>query len=293
MHSYLRAIGFSEINSEYEMEKLLDDLFRTYEKHDAVKLEGEHRAFVEMTKSFGPDMGIKLCGELDEHGFHRQFYFPFLKGSGITTSEEVMVEKKVNGNCFTGVCDDGRVGISLIFYLQNPVEFLKENVLNHLKGQKITTTFTGLSLNGMILLPLEKNEEKRELRKEYFSTRSSLVSAAKNGNQDAIENLTLEDMDIYGMLSRRIQKEDLFSIVETSFMPYGMECDQYQILGTINFYTKVYNGCTKEAVYQMNLECNGMNFDICINQKDLMGEPEVGRRFKGKVWLQGKINFPK
>ncbi len=95
------------------------------------------------------------------------------------------------------------------------------------------------------------------------------------------------------MLSRRIQKEDLFSIVETSFMPYGMECDQYQILGTINFYTKVYNSYTKETIYQMNLECNGMNFDICINQKDLMGEPDVGRRFKGKIWLQGNINFPK
>ena len=42
----------------------------------------------------------------------------------------------------------------------------------------------------------------------------------------------------------------------------------------------------------MNLDCNDLNFDICINKKDLLGEPEVGRRFKGVVWLQGCVNFP-
>ena len=49
-------------------------------------------------------------------GFHRQYYFPYYKGSGITTSAEVAVEKRVGGDSFAGVCDDGRVGVSLIFY---------------------------------------------------------------------------------------------------------------------------------------------------------------------------------
>jgi hypothetical protein len=39
------------------------------------------------------------------------------------------------------------------------------------------------------------------------------------------------------------------------------------------------------------MECNDLNFDICINEKDLMGSPEIGRRFKGTIWLQGKIAF--
>lgn len=42
----------------------------------------------------------------------------------------------------------------------------------------------------------------------------------------------------------------------------------------------------------MTLECNDMDLDICINEKDLLGEPDVGRRFKGVIWLQGNINFP-
>ena len=294
MHSYLRAIGFSNsILSEYDVELLLDDIFRNYERREAVKSEDGRRAFVELSKSFGPEIGIKVCGELDEHGFHRQFYFPYLNGSGITTSEDVTVERKVSGNSYTGVCDDGRVGVSLIFYLQNPADYCRESILKHLKGNRISTTFSGLSLSGMILLPMKKNQECQEAQNEYFSNRNAMVSAAKNGNQEAIENLTMEDMDIYTMLSRRVVHEDIFTIVDTFFMPYGMECDQYQIMGTINFYTKIYNSYTKDALYQLNVECNGMTFDVCINQKDLLGDPEVGRRFKGNIWLQGKINFPK
>ena len=42
----------------------------------------------------------------------------------------------------------------------------------------------------------------------------------------------------------------------------------------------------------MTLECNEMTLEVCINKIDLYGEPMVGRRFKGVVWLQGYINYP-
>ena len=80
-----------------------------------------------------------------------------------------------------------------------------------------------------------------------------LMNAAKNGDQDAIENLTIEDMDLYSMVSRRIYREDVFSIVDTFFMPYGMECDQYQIMGNIVTCHKVRNELTDENIYQMNI----------------------------------------
>ena len=41
----------------------------------------------------------------------------------------------------------------------------------------------------------------------------------------------------------------------------------------------------------MTLECNDMYVDICVNAKDLLGVPEIGRRFKGNIWLQGQLNF--
>ena len=118
-----------------------------------------------------------------------------------------------------------------------------------------------------------------------------MIAKARMGDEEAIEKLTLEDIDMYSMVSQRLLQEDVFSIVDTFFMPYGMECDQYQILGIIKQVNKVKNLYTGEAIYQMDLECNEMDFNVCINQKDLLGEPEAGRRFKGVIWLQGYINF--
>lgn len=74
-------------------------------------------------------------------------------------------------------------------------------------------------------------------------------------------------------------------------MPYGIECDQYNVMGEITECVQTTNSRTGERLYQLSLLCNDIAFDVCINEKDLMGVPEVGRRFKGVIWLQGKINF--
>ena len=291
MHSYLRAIGFANITKESEVEKLLEDVYKKFDHREAVR--EDDTVFIEMEKEFAPDMGIKLCGDVDGDGFHRQYYFPYYKGRSVTTSEEVSVERRVNGDSFAGICDDGRVGVSLIFYLQNAARYRQEQILNQLKGIPVTTTFTGLSSGGKILFPVAKkaSAENMDFEKKSVAHRSQLMSAAKNGDPDAIESLTIEDMDLYSMVSRRVYKEDVFSIVDTFFMPYGMECDQYQILGNIEYCQKVQNTVTDEYVYQMTLECNDMYFDICVNAKDLLGVPEIGRRFKGNIWLQGQLNF--
>ena len=198
----------------------------------------------------------------------------------------------MNGDSFAGVCEDGRLGVSLIFYLQNPAECQKESILNQLFCRRNSVTLSGLSTEGMILFPVKKVEEQPdELREQDIAQRNKLITAARNGDPEAIESLTIEDMDLYSMLSRRVYEEDLYSIVDTFFMPYGIECDQYQIMGNINYYTKVCNPVTRENVYQINLECNDLTFDVCINEADLLGSPEVGRRFKGTIWMQGRVNF--
>ena len=93
------------------------------------------------------------------------------------------------------------------------------------------------------------------------------------------------------MISRRIADEDVFSIVSTYFMPYGVECDHYSILGEILDYELVENSLTREQIYVLTVESHDLIFEVCINQKDLLGEPQVGRRFKGVIWLQGEMIF--
>lgn len=116
-----------------------------------------------------------------------------------------------------------------------------------------------------------------------------MIAAARQGDQDALENLTLGDMDIYSMISRRIKKEDILSIVESSFMPYGIASDQYSILGDIISCSEVYNQVTGEKLCQMLIQCSDLMIDLCMNADDLMGEPQEGRRFKGNIWLQGHL----
>ena len=148
------------------------------------------------------------------------------------------------------------------------------------------------SLTGSILFPIKKDEEQVLRVKKDSANRNKLLAAARQGDEDAIETLTLEDMDMYTTISRRIQKDDIFSLVDTYFMPYGVECDQYSVLGEIMELRLATNDITGEKVYILTILCNELSFDVCINEKDLYGEPQVGRRFKGVIWLQGYINFP-
>ena len=80
------------------------------------------------------------------------------------------------------------------------------------------------------------------------------------GDENAIESLTLEDMDIYTMISRKIHKADVFSLVDTYFMPYGVECDQYSVLGEIVAMRLTTNQITGEKIYILTICCN--EFDI-------------------------------
>ena len=74
-------------------------------------------------------------------------------------------------------------------------------------------------------------------------------------------------------------------------MPHGRECVQYNILGEIMECSTGKNTMTGEEICFLTIESNDMQYDVCINRADLMGDPAIGRRFKGLVWLQGQIQY--
>ncbi len=294
MHKYLRAIGFSNFESRKELKQLLTD----------VVVDSTQRAYTtgaddvmlgEFCKDFAENMGIAVCGAFDEEDddkFLYDYYYPYLRGTGITTTEDVSVERHAAKESYAGVCDDIKVGVSLIFYLQNMIPYVKAQVQGRLPIKGTTLTLSALSISGNVMMPIQKNEvQKKRIQKESRN-RTNLIAAARRGDEDAIETLTLEDMDMYTTISKKIMNEDVFSLVDTYCMPYGVECDQYSILGEITECKTVKNQITGEEVYQMSIYCNEITFDMCINKADLFGEPLVGRRFKGIIWLQGFINYP-
>ena len=300
MHKYMRSIGFSKLTDRKELQKLLTDVViegteRSYTSNGEDVLLAEFgRDFTEVIEgSTGNSIGIAVCGEFDnEDKFTYEYYFPYLKGNMISSEEDVSVERHAAQESYAGVCDDVRIGVSLIFYLQNMIPYVKAQNSGILPIRGTTLTLTALSVKGTIMMPIIKSEKDLIKNKKVTTNRTQLLNAARKGDEEAIESLTLDDMDTYTAISKKIQKEDVFSLVDTCFMPYGVECDQYSVLAEILECNLIRNKLTKEEIYLMTLSCNDMVFDLCINKNDLYGEPAVGRRFKGIIWMQGYINFP-
>lgn len=291
MHSFLRAIGFSEIKTRKDVDKLIKHVLNNADNKRIMSVN-ENMTVSEISLEISDRVGITLYGEYDEMGeFHLEHYYPYLKGLNVTTKEEVFISKRVDTDAYTGLCDDYKIGVSLIFYLQNVIDYLeiKKNVRGY--GSIAPVNLSALSLEGKILFPIEKSEKQIMISKADNNHRSNLIAEARKGNQEAIESLTIDDIDMYALVSKRIRKEDIYSIVDTSFVPYGSESDNYTMLGTILDVNEITNSITDEKMYRLNIECNQLVFEVCINKKDLLGEPEPGRRFKGNIWLQGKVEF--
>ena len=291
MHSYLRAIGFSEITNRIELDELISMIIKeptdkkTFQIHD-------NKTFAEISRNFSKHLGITIFGEYDHNmKFHIGHYFPIATSQHISSREEISIIKKVDNDAHTVMSDDVRLGVSLIFYLQNVIDYLSiEKHLNQ-KGRLFPIHLSALSNDGRILLPIHHDEKLKKSNNADIQYRRHLISEAKKGNQDAIDSLTIDDIDMYAMISRRSKKEDIYTIVETSFTPYGSESDNYSIIGTIIDMNIEVNEYSKEEVYILIVSCNDVIFPVNINKKDLEGEPAVGRRFKGNVWTQGYVDF--
>jgi hypothetical protein len=292
LHKYMRAIGFSSLESHKKLQELLTEVVLKSDRRSITKNQ-DNVLIGEFCKDFAKGLGIAVCGEIDEEQrFTYEYYYPYLEGSGVTSYEDVSVERHAEKESYAGVCDDMKVGITLIFYLKNKIPYITAQTADKLPIKGTTLTLSALSVNGIVIMPIKKDEEQIQRVKQASATRNSLMAAARKGDEDAIETLTLEDMDMYSTISRRIQKEDIFSLVDTYFMPYGVECDHYSILGEILGIRMTVNQMTGEKIYILKICSNELTFDVSINIIDIYGEPQIGRRFKGVIWLQGNINFP-
>lgn len=290
VHKFLRAVGFSNIRKK-DLDIILEEII---EHPDVMKVtrDSEGNEFAELLKFFGDDLGIIVRGSYDENdNFQINYYIPFSAYEQVSTQEQIDIEKHAEKESYAGVCDEVRLGVTLIFYLQNVADFLSEYRTNIYTKNICGAKLSALSVDGKILLPIHQKVLEKQTVNSKQEKRQKLIEEAREGNQEAIENLSIQDLDMYSQISKRIRKEDVFSIVSTSFMPYGIESDQYSILGEIKDFEEVTNPVTEEKLYSMEVECNDIVFRLVINQSDLLGEPAVGRRFKGSIWMQGTVNL--
>ena len=131
MHKYLRAIGFSSIKKRTEYEKLIrfcaqNATNRFYTTKTPVHADSEEEDMLAVFyKDFADGLGLAVCGEYDEQNrFSYDYCFPYLRGEGITSYEDITVERHADKESYAGVCDDIKVGITLIFYIQNIIPYI-------------------------------------------------------------------------------------------------------------------------------------------------------------------------
>ena len=268
MHKFLRSIGFSTYRKKRDIEKLLASLIPSA-KWRRIQLD-EETNLCELRAEVAPGMGIVMMGEMDEEGaFQCEYYYPYLNSPDVSSTTDCSIQRHTEKETYE----------------------YRERKAKRMPRTAESVNLTGLAIEGKVLLPLHKTRKQIEMAKVAARDRNNLLEAAKKGDEDAMETLTIEDIDLYSQVSRRAMKEDLYSIVDSSFMPCGIECDQYSIIGEITGIETRENRVSGEMVYDLTISCSDMLFHVGIAQKDLMGEPKVGRRFKGQIWMQGTVKF--
>ena len=249
--------------------------------------------FGEFRVAAGPSFGLSVCGTFEEDDtFTLEYAYPYFLTDNVSSSEEITVEGRIDNESYAGTVDDLRVGVTIIFRLQNIIDHMKRVSRRNGEHAPVSVSLSALSIEGTVMMPIHKTDQDRRRSRIVAENRMNLMTRARDGDENAMRDLTLEDMDNYSVVMDKIQSEDVFSLVDTYFMPYGAECDLYSVLCEIVTCDPVFNIYTGEKLYRMTLDCNGLPFDLLINSRDLYGEPAAGRRFRGIVWMQGTVHYP-
>ena len=164
-----------------DIEKLLDLLERQPSMTRCVQVDEESNV-CEMRTEVAPGLGISIIGELNEEGnFEREFYFPYQESHIIGSTEECSVQRHTEKETYSGMVDENKVGITLIFYIQNFLEF-RERMLDKEHHSKISSVcFSGMSIGGKILLPIKKSQKQIQKAKVAAKNRNSLIGPQKMG----------------------------------------------------------------------------------------------------------------
>lgn len=291
MHLYLKSIGFSKYFRRWQVLNLLDNIENENKEDTAYYKYNDEEERGELRIPVCEDIGICIVSyRYDDYLVERKHYYPYLYSDEYSSDAHCSIERHIDRDDFSGILDDNRIGISLIFRLSNVGEYL-DRLYNSLSTRIKGVYLSGFSISGKILLPVKKTNKEVYIYSKERLNREELIEAAKNGDEMAIESLSRDDMDLYNRASKRLMNEDIYTIVDNLFMPAGIEGDVYTIIGNILNIELRKNYITEEEIYCFLIECNDILLKIAINKNDLEGEPSVNMRFKGNIWLQGRVEF--
>lgn len=291
MHTFLRAVGFSNYKSRKQLEKVYRAILNSPSRKIVTSISVD-TSLIQFEKDFGDSIGLCLIGEYDiNSSLSIEHCFPYVKADLYMHFDRIFMDKKTDSESYMAACDDYYLDEPVVFYLQNIADYAKSKWFNYSNRDFTEVKFSALSVKGTVILGVSN-----EIRQPSFGSIIKNINRnqAKNPETEdveTLETLALNQIENASLITNRILTEDLLTIVDTSLIPTGFEFDHYMIVGTIVKVETVINRLTNEQLYKLLVEANDFLISVCINSIDLQGEPKEGRRFRGEIWLQGHVKI--
>ena len=123
MHRFLRAAGFSMYQKKKDIRALLRCLAREAGTSSCLQLDRGTELY-EIKTEVAPGIGVAMYGELNEQDeMEIEYYYPYILNEEVTSRAECSIQRHTEKETYAGLLDEYKVGLSLIFYLLNPIEY--------------------------------------------------------------------------------------------------------------------------------------------------------------------------
>ena len=266
MHKYFKAAGFLDFITEKGLYEFLNaEVVKPENLYSELNIDTETTAR-EFRLMFNKNIGIAavllyIPGRPPVLSHYYPFYETYEESSGDTCT----IERHCDKETFSGIIDNEESGITIIFWLINSMDYRGKLLMGADPEKPYRGTyFSAFAASGKVILPVIPQETEYEIFDEF------------------------ENFNEFGEI---VPTEDIYTIVEQTFIPWGVECDQYMIVGEITAVNEDVNSFTNEPLWLLKVSCNGIVFRLCMRKQDLLGEPAPGRRIKCGIWLQGHVNL--
>lgn len=293
MSSSMKAIGFSKLENKQSWDDLVADVLKSPSRTFMRKYQDD-KVVIEYYKEYGESLFLLVRvalgeGEKQQPKVRVEECEAYVEASHILDVQDLEIEDTQEDFIFYVVCEDVSTGMQIIFWLQNVIEYLdciEDDAVDY-NG----VSLVGIASEGTIVLPIEKDDdydEYEDIEREYLR---AILQRAKDGDQEALDILETEERMLNEELKERLREEDFLTIMDGYFLPATEIEATYAVLGTIMELEIRQNNKTKEKMYWMYLDINGLLLEVIINMSDLIGRPSVGMRFMGTCWVQGTVEF--
>mgnify|MGYP002869145660 CR=1 FL=1 len=131
MHSYFRAIGFSKLKNKIEQNTLIKTVLKKSAERTEIEIGSDTR-LIQVNHNIGKGFGLTVIAEADSNGTVMvDNSFPYCNGNFFTIQSDIEIEGHTDTEAYSGVSDDFTLGITLIYKLQNVVDYVRTIWLNN------------------------------------------------------------------------------------------------------------------------------------------------------------------